>query len=345
MWFYITIVVLSVIWGVLFRKRTYASLVLFLLLLFILMFRDETVGTDTQAYLAHIQNEYGNIFSFSVKNFEIIYQFAVNTIIKMNLPANFILYFLAILPFLFIFVSFKKFNASLGIGLVFFVLLGHYFYAFNGARQIAAAGILLLAYLFLQSEDKNRKLKFLIWILIASLVHISSIFFVIMVFIPKKIPKIVVPILFVVSIIFLFVGSSSLNYLLLNYISPFYANYQEIMSESNAASLNGKIFYFILSLVQIIIFYRNRSTVNSTLSNIYLVSIFLFLILINLHPYISRILYGITIIQIFYYAKVFEERPRRNIFLGLILVILFFYRIYDMLNLNVGEIIPYKFNL
>ncbi|MGJ1410686.1 EpsG family protein [Sphingobacterium thalpophilum] len=341
--FYLILVFILILLSGFSKHLRFIGSAIFFVLLAIIMFRAPEVGTDTKSYLQHFYIGYGSQ-NFSVKNFEFVYIWVVRLLSNTVSTPQFVLYFLAVTTLCFLRTAFSRLEIDLGIGLMFFVLSGIYFYAFNGSRQIASVSILLFAYTCLIRDEKNSKIYFLLATLLAASIHISSIFYIFLVFLPTRLMnfKLVLIAFIVSSVIFLFEMSFISKYVI-GLVGDYYLTYSDVLEVSNSTSLSGKIFYLLIAINQFIIYIKVKDRLDPKLVNLYVLSIILFLLFRNMHPLISRILYGITIIQVVVMSKIFDKKyVKEYIFLASIMI-LQIYSLIDMLNLNVGEIIPYRF--
>lgn len=317
-------------------------------LFFILTFRSATVGTDTETYINHFYHKYIHNGDFSFAQVEVGYDMLVKFLRIINSDGYGIITSLSIITFLFLILSFKKLKVDLAYGLCFYVLLGFYFYAFNGARQLAAISILLYTYTLIVTRDK--KFKILFFLILSVSFHKSTLFFFPLIFVPNKVMSYsLVKLLVCISFIMFWTGAEFLTNLIGYYLGDLYNNYSDIFEESSSTSISGKLYYSLILIAQLFIYEQTKNSVNSRLVNLYVLSLCMFLLFKNMHPYLNRILFNITIIQVVYYALFFynyklNSNNKRVIFTSslFILFILLFYGQYSVLLNNVGEIIPYS---
>ena len=81
----------------------------------------------------------------------------------------------ALLTYIPVFLLFKKYSPDFFLTLFFYFVTGTYFSAMNGIRQYIATGIVLLATKYLFSERKSDFIKFLVFVVVASLFHTSAL--------------------------------------------------------------------------------------------------------------------------------------------------------------------------
>lgn len=154
-------------WG-LGKKSSF--LVVFLLSI-ILGFRSERIGIDTSTYIEYYDSLSLDIFSgYMEKGFNL-----VAVICKFfNLSAygfNFVVALMTLFPYYYIITRFgnEKIN---GYGLFFLYSLGFYFLMFNGIRQFLAMSFILLGY---DRLDRGKMAAFIMLVIIASFIHLSSL--------------------------------------------------------------------------------------------------------------------------------------------------------------------------
>lgn len=353
MTFYFILIVVIFFLGFLSKWFKSSSLLLFGLMLFILMFRDVSVGTDTLNYFYHFTNGYGSDV-FSLKNFEVLYSISIEALAVFSTDGYSVLYFLSLILFVFLFLSAKRYGVNLGFLLIFFLLSGIYFYAFNMARQVASVSVLLYGYSFLIYKSKYSSLWFLFWVCVAAGIHFSSIYFIVLLLIPKKELKTSIYWASFILSIFVFVFLSSfISNILSSYLGMYYENYSDILIMSNSASIAGMVYYVLLATFQFLLFLCIKDKFSRTLGNLFFISIVVFLVFKNIHPLISRVIYGISIIQIVVFSLVLMRIRFGNImnsvefkqFVLVLLIIIFqLYSIIDIITLNVGEFVPFYLN-
>ena len=180
MYFYL--ISLSILFVLSIKGYNNRLLLLFILLLsFFLGFRAETIGEDTSAYI-----EYYDLLSLSILSgyMEKGWNIIAITCKYLGLSAygfHFVVALMTLLPFYYVCAQFKNSKVN---GLVVFLLytLGFYFHMFNIMRQFLAISIVLIGYAQLA---KGCKRNFIICIIIASFIHLASLFVLIMVIFEK----------------------------------------------------------------------------------------------------------------------------------------------------------------
>lgn len=351
--FYIILIVITFLLAIIAKRLNFCNYLLAIYLFAVLIFRGRKVGTDTINYINLYYSGYGTPY-FSVKNFEFIFIYSLKFLKNITNDPEIVIYFLGFITFLFLLLSFKRFKIKLSYGLLFYILSGIYFFSFNGARQAASISILLYAFYFLISDESYSKWKFIFYILVASGIHISSIYFLFLIFIFKKDINLKISIgIFLFSLIVNLFFAEFISNIISSYLISYYEVYSDELLISNSLSIGGKIFILLLTVSLFGIYILLRGSINPKLLNLFFLSIILILLLKNLHPYISRILYGMTIVQIIIFSRIFANiklsitigKKRFKLMVLLTIVsILNLYSILDILDKNIGELIPYYLN-
>lgn len=148
-----------------------------------LSLKNITVGTDTISYLSGfnltLYTRWQDIFNFNIQG--LVYNFergfiALSKFITLFTDDftvySFIIYAIMIIP-LYIFI--KKHSVMPFLSIILFINLGFLNFYFSGMRQAIAFSIVLLSYDYI---IKRKILKFLLIIVIASLIHQSALFFI-----------------------------------------------------------------------------------------------------------------------------------------------------------------------
>lgn len=171
------------------KKKKWAGIVLMLILLFFSMFRGDDVGTDTKNYM-DVYDRISNLFLYDA-NFtfkggrtELLYYYLCSYIYLNNYNPKIIIYVFSLITFVFLYLGCKKNKIDTCLFLLFYVLSTSYIISFNVARQFAAISICFYATSFL-TENNLKKILFVVLVLLASLIHTSSILFVLLLFSDK----------------------------------------------------------------------------------------------------------------------------------------------------------------
>lgn len=322
-----------------------------LLMCFILAFRGIDVGSDTYFYYT---NTFDSSLDFSIDNkFEITFQYISYMISFLGLNPRWCLYSLAVITFFFLYLSILRYNKLLHtkyIWIIFFYFLFEYYsLSFNISRQIAAASVLLYSYSFL-FENGLKKYWFIILVLFASSIHISSIIFLPLYFVVKiDFSKINTRVISVFLTLLLSVVLLLRGYLLNVIMTKFsalelYGAYIDDAEVVNKSFIGFIIEYIELFLSLFIYGKLKNLKVNGTLSNLYLISLVVSIILLAFYGNIYRIRLGLTIINIIAYSTVFTYYRRLTLKEKIVLCfIVMFYGYFTLATLTNGayEVVPY----
>ena len=292
------------------------SLFLLILLFFLSAFRGERVGNDTLNYMdansiqyrGTVLTDFSNIEYGELGNqVEILNNLVCKVIYEGGLNTRWIIYFYSFVTFLFLVLSFKRYRVSLSYGLVFYVLLSFFFYSLTAARQLTAVSILLYAYSFLQCQDK-RRFRFFLWVIVASLIHSFSIFFVVF-YLVRLLPK---PseayglVIFVASLLAVAVEIDFVSQLSVSMDIEHISDYVSEFGSGNR-NLFGKLESWVVVAFMYFFYYNatkhpdvNR---NKVVDNLYLLSMLFYAALTNYPGLIGRIHYDLSIIQCVFLAS------------------------------------------
>ena len=321
----------------------------------VLTFRGVNVGSDTIMYY---NNDFYANLEFSLESkFEISFQLISYAINMYGINPRWCLYSLSFLTFLFLYLSVKRYHKLFGTSyvcfFVFYFLLGFYALAFNISRQMLAVSILLYAYSFL-FENNRKRLYFLFYTLLASSFHISSIIFLPVIFINKiSVSKISFIHIFSLLFILFTVVVLSKNYILSYVMSKFgaleiYGTYVEDAATSDKSFLGMLIDYIEFFMSMFVYYWLSKKIQNTTLSNLFLLSIIVDIILMAFYGNIYRIRLGITIFQVvafatcFTYHKSFSSSEK---FVFYFTLLFFGYFLLTSLSNGAYDIVPYYLTL
>ncbi len=292
------------------------GLFLLILLFFLSAFRGEKVGNDTLNYMDASSIQYrGTVLvdfsDFEIDNLgnkvEILNNLVCKIIYESGLNTRWIIYFYSFVTFLFLVLSFKRFRVSLSYGLVFYVLLSFFFYSLTAARQLTAVSILLYAYSYLQCQDK-RRFRFFFWVIVASLIHSFSIFFIIFFFV-RLLPK---PseffglVIFIASLLAVAVEIDLVSQLsvamdvehLSDYVSTYGSGERNIFGKIESWAVVAFMYYFYYNATK-----QPDVNRNKVVDNLYLLSMLFYAALTNYPGLIGRIHYDLSIIQCVFLAS------------------------------------------
>lgn len=296
------------------------------------MFRGDHVGFDTLNYMSpsRIQYRGGNLdfeltTDYIVSNFGNATEFIdiiLNRIVfNFNLTPRIIIYTYSIISIGALFIALIKFKVNVSIGLLMYVLLGFYYNSFNTARQLAAVSVFLFALYYIVQEKKSTNeisnfFKFILYVLIASMIHASAIFYVILY--PTRFIKLkrnfVNWTIIIVTFICVLMSFNIMNlvYGLFNfeYVTRYLGLYDD-----GSRSLMGRI-YDVLCFVFYIYIFIYRTNIKDTNHSdiIYGLALILNAIFSQTSGIISRIIFYITIFICIYvpYSLLKNSKSLKN---------------------------------
>lgn len=336
---YFILLVVSFIFS--FLNRSHISTIFILLFMFlVLAWRDESVGTDTSNYLEMLLSWNYNM-SFSIdtvgRNMEVLWSLFVDFLWRNQLSYRFLIIIPAFLTLLFTYLSYVKFEVNVKLSLFFFIALTFYFLTFNITRQCLAMSVVLLGYSFLADDNKQ---LFLVTVMLATLIHFSAILCLVFYFVDFISINLKMKI---ACMIFSFIlGMIGLN---LNFLQNFsaYGSYAENLSSVDGLSVGRFLMRIVMTLLGIYFLYKNKVD-NKVIVNLFFLSICAENLAVNMHHFISRPVFYLSMIQPVFYSLYFSSSDakfyKQPIFYALLIAVSVFYIHY--LSINSGEIVPYK---
>lgn len=350
--FYILLFALILITVLKFPRSTALGCFWMMVLCFLSMFRGKDVGTDTANYLdiyGGMESYLSLSFTGSIgRNLELLFSMLVKSVAYCGLPSRVIVASMSSVTFLFLFLALRRFKASLSFGTLMFVLT-YYLSSLNIARQICADSIVLYAFTFIiENISKKNILKYVFWVLLATLIHASSIVFIGLVFLffikasffsKRKLIAIAL-ILFLINSVSPF-NLSSIILKFLGTDSSYAAHYSE-RAVTFGRSIWGLLEDFTLLISLLWIFKKYVNTKLNLSDLIFYFSIIITFLSSNLQADISRIFYPIIMFQILYLSKMIYERKMSVKSLPLLLFV-FVKTFFCLLSVSegVGGIVPY----
>lgn len=325
-----------------------------LFICFLSVFRAESVGTDTKNYtdiqgmMQLYEYDYDGV-AFS-KNMEVIssslYEFVYNNSLSSRTP----IVFFSLVTFMFLFLALKRSNLSYSIGLMVFLIL-FYLSSFNIARQICACSIVLYSYTFLFKKSKKRYL-FFVFVLIASFIHVASIFFIVLYPIRyiNKIPFNKKILIAIATFLFLLNIISPIN--LSEYLTTTFGDisFSEIYSEraiTGSRSIMGILQDVVKFVSLILIFNYGRNNKEcSSIDFLFYLSIIATIFSANAHSDVARIFLPLEFFQILYLPYLYHQNKnfiKSPGFLSFVTVYTFF-TLWGA-SIGSGELIPYVLHL
>ncbi len=325
------------------RDKSVFHIFIFLFMFLILAFRDISVGTDTMAYLDMVSGwNYEIDFSLDSvgREMEVLWSFFVKYISFLGYSARWIIIIPAFLNTFFVYWAYRRFKVRIGLAIFFYILLTFYFLSFNITRQCLAMSIVLFGSSFLVY---GKKWVFFFCVILAVFIHFSAIFSVSFYLVYKI--DIKEKIMYMCLVLSLVVGIVGVN------LSPLeinaYASHADNMGMVEEASINRLLLRISMTFFAVYFVYKER-TKTSFLLKMFFISICVSNISTSLHHVISRMSFYLIIFQPVCYSDFFKKKTMsgiqyvdRNIIFYLLVLSLLIYWVH-YLNINSGEIVPYK---
>lgn len=298
------------------------------------------VGTDFDTYVAM----YDSIEGFSTSNVELLFL----VISKMAMFLGNIQYMFAIysaLTIIFVYKSLEYNKNKYSLSLTFFLYLFlHFAISLNIIRQALAVAIVFFSYRYLVEKNFN---KFIFWILIASISHITALIFLPMYFIvPKDEEKLgkfqriqVIAIIIIMFVVFNFNE-------LLQYITNF-SMFDKYIVYTNEVSGQKKSLILKLLLLCVFLCFRKQLIAYEGKNNIYII-IFIIGVILEFtglfSAFIKRIAMYFSISEIYLIScspKIFKKKDRNIVLLAIIFYAITIFIIAFYIK-GQSDIIPYK---
>lgn len=316
-------------------------------------FRGYYVGSDTKNYYRNqFYGEFSLDFSSSYE-LEWIFQSISAFIRDSGLDSRWCLYSLSIITYIFLYLSYKRYNKQLGTSLIlillFYFVFDFYSISFNIARQCTAVSILLYAYSFLYSDKRQ---FFFIYVILASGFHVSSILFAFLYLIRNfNISKFKDKELICLSYVFLilvFIGKIYIWDIIVSSF-PIFSIYEALMDDTEIGSFSILSLFleaFRLSL-GLYVFIRLRELRQDKYNTLLYLGLLAVILMDSFYGNVTRIFYGISIIRVISFATLFSHRRLSKNDKIVFVISVFFYGLFTLSSLNNGayEIVPYEFDL
>ncbi len=155
------------------KKKIFLGVV-FVLMLFVMGFRDKSVGTDTILYCNifkhNINLEFSNMLLQNDSSF--VYSLYNHALSFLTHDCSVIILFNSMIIIYLTLRFIYKSSDNVVISTLLFMLLYHFFHAMNISRQYIAVMIIANAYEYLK---KNKCIKYALWVLVATLIHNTAI--------------------------------------------------------------------------------------------------------------------------------------------------------------------------
>lgn len=309
------------------KKKSIAYLgILFLFVL--ALFRDVSVGIDTINYVTYKpESEHRGLSSIQV-----VFYFVYGLL--PILGSRTVIVFLTTITFLFLVLSCKRFKISVAYAFFFFVLFDFYNLSLNIMRQYAAISVLLYAYSFI-FEKTNKKYLFFVFLLLASSLHTSSLFFAWVYFLrfidlsSIKRPLLIVLVVGVFLLVEFYLKNNYLSYvsLLFENNSEELASYQTSFDQAEALSgwsIGGMLIKIGMLSINLFIFFDLVKYHDDRLvlvSSLFFASIIVTMFFEQFFGNLGRLRYSLSIINIIAYSYYYVRSKSKYKFLLLMSVL------------------------
>lgn len=353
MFFYIALFLIVILLGLKYPQSKTLGVVLMWVLCFLSMFRADSVGTDTFAYM----DVEGMLYSYGVnsgdslfgKSSELITVALYLIMYYYSLSPRLAIIFFSILTFFFLYLSLKKLKLSYTIGLLTFVVF-FYLSSFNIARQICACSIILYASTYL--IENTRRYLFFVFVALASFIHAASILGIVLFFVSlvKNLPFSRKQLTYIAIVLFIFNMVSPFNVveMLVSLFSniSFAQTYSDIAA-TESRSLMGLIQDASKFFVAILLFNYGAANRNMKFIDwLYYCTVLAIVFSANMHSDVARAFLPIEFLKILYISYLYktdERFIRSRSFVSFMFVNIFF-TLWGV-SIGSGEMIPYRLSV
>lgn len=349
MTFYILLFLFVILTSLCFPQNKTVGMLWIFVLCFLSMFRAESVGTDTYAYMevGGMLYSYGFNSGDSLfgKSSELITVAIYLIMYYYSLSPRLAIVFFSLVTFFFLYLSLKKLKLSYCIGVVTFLVF-FYLSSFNIARQICACSIILYASTYL--IENTRRYLFFVFVALASFIHAASILGVALFFVSliKNLPFSRKQLTYIAIVLFIFNMVSPLNVveMLVSLFSniSFAETYSDIaMTESR--SLMGLIQDAATFFVAVLIFnYGDADREMTFMDWLYYCTILATILSANMHSDVARAFLPIEFFKVLYipYQYEREERFLRSKSYWSFMFVSLFFTLWGV-SIGNGEVVPY----
>ncbi|MBY0097327.1 EpsG family protein [Mesobacillus maritimus] len=317
-------------------SRVFYSLI-FLQLLLLLVLRSNTVGSDTNAYLALFEKGKSFPFwDFEYSRSEVGYLF-LNKLLSFVESGQLVLMVFATIPMLIFFRSILKESKIPWLSLYLFITIGLYALVFNILRQVIAMAMIFVSFKYLVKNDFKR---FFVLVAIASLFHASALIFLLTYFFRNMKLTFRNTVIYVFLAMGLYVFSQPILVFLINRFST-------VQYELNSGGDLPLLLVMLLTLVAGLVF--SKSVIKSNPRAIVLYNILylgiLFQILALEFTTFSRVTTYFMMFMVIFIPEVISSIKDRQLkIVGFILVIILTgIQYYITLIVDPNGIVPYSF--
>ncbi|MFC0321993.1 EpsG family protein [Gallibacterium melopsittaci] len=330
------------VYGTLWNILSLLPIILFLS--YIAIFRDISIGTDTE--------NYEKIFLQSEEGIEFSYIFLSDFVKSIGGDFRLFIFFVFLLAFCSKLFSFFKASYSLHLSLLIYSGMWYLVYDMNGIRQGMALGFICISYYFIF----NSKIIYsFIFTCIASCFHYTAIIFIPFLLIHKiKCSK---KILYLILLFSLVLGGINFSEVIISFLSNFqYLQLRlidRVLSYQADELFNTNVFYSFktvsrLFIIFIVIFFIDKINADKQYKNIVLwgmlINFFIYCIFSQYEIIGVRLSLYYRLSEIFFFSMLplaFKNNISRVIVVGLLCLYVSL-NVYQILSLPNNNLYPYK---
>lgn len=311
--------------------------------------RDISVGADTKQFCLAFSGIQNIPLSLALNN----YRYEKGFIVLCKILGALFNNSQSLIIFTSIFIQYTVFkfidnnSKNVALSILIYILLNSYFMFLSAMRQAIAISILMIG--FDKFYKNNKKVKFIISILLAMLFHSSAIFFIIILFIPKhRIYERKMLLLTLGITVGAFIFPNKFFYFFT--LNSKYSGYQEL-TFFNGSEYAGFLNFMVCltELIFVYLFSRKNINKNGNICNFYLYILSINLILFSLSIHISifiRLVVYLEIFNIIYMPNMIEElsiKDNKKIIIPIYVILIFVYWcITSIYRPEWYGVIPYK---
>ena len=324
-----------------FRSSCYCMLALSFLPIFIVAAIRYEVGTDWFIYQDYYHRINAGVDSFSEKLFNLMNRLVYQTVDGFQ----WLVILVAFLSYFFLFKAIYDQSISIPLSLLIFFVSSSFFASLNQLRQAIAMPIMLYAYKYVRDK---KPLRYLFWCIVASLIHVSSLVYLVVYFVAKVKPSLRRYVITFGGCVVALPALHLLMEFLVKYTKYVWYSTSIFNSGSNANNFYLLGFVFQMIILVIMAYYRFASDEQDAVYDGLLNCYFLSVLTLLFTPVLSQVL---RISQCFGYCQVLliprminreKNRTRRIVLYALVIGLYAAKLIYDTYCLGWNGVIPYQ---
>lgn len=343
-WYYIFPIFIAILATFGYKNKKVGYLIFFLLFFFNI-FRGDGVGNDTANYMdwnsiqyrgGSLEIEFTGLGDIG-KNYEVIEILINRLVYSLGLNPRWVISIYSLITFIFFGLGVKRYKANLSLCCLFYVLFNLFFFSLTAARQMAAVSILLYAYSFIIHEKRNIA-KFLLFVFIAGMIHMSALFMVLLfpLLYVRVDRKIIGWIVSGISIFFIVSQLDPLQYIARVLNVEYVLRYVGEFTEDYGRSLKGMLFSMIQLGCYMFFYFQRRGKDTDVADLFFLVSILLTSMFAASSGLIGRISYNILIFACVYLSDVISRYGTLNKQIFIVYALLLLTSIYGIGSYGAG---------